>query len=91
MEKEGDREGMRGYSRHRGTHMSGWVRLDPGSMGPTHLIGRRAGLLVVLGLDADPHHARLIHHLLDQLAVLADHLPCGPEGEASQAKTTVRY
>ena len=65
---------------------------EPGSLGSprgtggTHLVGRRAGLLVVLGLDADPHHAGLVHHFLDQLAILANHLPCEQEGEAITSK-----
>lgn len=41
-----------------------------------------SGLLaVVVPLDADPHHARLVHDLLDDLTVLPDHFALGQEGE----------
>lgn len=32
-------------------------------------------LFVILRLNTNPHHPRLVNHLLDQFAVLADHLP----------------
>ena len=83
MEKEGGRKRVQSAPRDpRELRSFGSLR----STGGTHLVGRRAGLLVILGLDADPHHAGLVHHFLDQLAVLANHLPCEQEGEAITGK-----
>ena len=36
-------------------------------------------LLVVVALDADADHARLVHDLLDHFAALADDFACGVE------------
>jgi len=34
-------------------------------------------LVVIVPLYPDPHHARLVHDLLDHLTVFANHLACG--------------
>lgn len=49
------------------------------SAGPLPAYLLTGKLLVVVTLDADADHARLVHDLLDHLAVLADDFACGME------------
>lgn len=47
------------------------------------------GLFVVLRLNTNAHHTRLINHFLDQFAILANHLSCKVKISISQSAGTV--
>ena len=56
------------------------------SAGPLPAYLLTGKLLVVVALDADADHTRLVHDLLDHFAALADDFACGVGGKKKERK-----